>query len=209
MLGIKIDLQSNLKRRLLPYPGRRGKWVGKAMQNKMNPNQIVLDAHEIDQIIKKMADEILEKHDKADIALIGIHTRGVFLAKRLRKLLRRSEGQDIPFGEIDITLYRDDWTQMSAQPLVKITNIPFSVEGRKILLVDDVLFTGRTIRAAMDALIDFGRPARIELAVLVDRGHRELPIQSNYTGYTVATERSQMVTVLLKEHDGEDKVVVE
>lgn len=179
------------------------------MRNDTNPKQVILDAHEVDQIIERMAEEILKVHGDAEIALIGIHTRGVFLAKRLRRLLRGTESRDIPFGEIDITLYRDDWTQMSAQPLVRITNIPFSVEGRQIILVDDVLFTGRTIRAAMDALIDFGRPARIELAVLVDRGHRELPIRSNYTGHTVATQRSQMVNVLLKEQDGEDKVVVE
>jgi pyrimidine operon attenuation protein/uracil phosphoribosyltransferase len=175
----------------------------------MKTTQQVLDADEVDRTIKRLAGEIVQAHDKAaDIALIGIHTRGVFLAKRLRKLISQSNDRQVAFGEIDITLYRDDWTQMSAQPLVKITNIPFSVEGKKIILIDDVLFTGRTIRAAMDALIDFGRPARIELAVLVDRGHRELPIQSNYTGFTIQTQRSQMVNVLLKEHDGEDKVVV-
>ena len=112
-------------------------------------------------------------------------------------------------GQLDITLYRDDWTQLSAQPVVKTTDIPFSVEGRKIILVDDVLYTGRTIRAAMDAIIDYGRPARIELAVLIDRGHRELPIQSTYTGHCVRTEPSETVNVMLKECDGEDRVVLE
>jgi pyrimidine operon attenuation protein/uracil phosphoribosyltransferase len=119
------------------------------------------------------------------------------------------EGIEVPVGEMDITLYRDDWTQMSAQPVVKTTNIPFSVEGKQIVLVDDVLYTGRTIRAAMDAIIDFGRPARIELAVLIDRGHRELPIQSNYTGHSIRTLPSEMVNVMLKECDGHDRVVLQ
>jgi pyrimidine operon attenuation protein/uracil phosphoribosyltransferase len=110
---------------------------------------------------------------------------------------------------MDITLYRDDWTRIGSNPVVKTTNISFSVDKRQIILVDDVLFTGRTIRAAMDAVIDFGRPDRIELAVLVDRGHRELPIQANYVGKFVETKRSETVNVLLKEHDGEDKVVIE
>jgi pyrimidine operon attenuation protein/uracil phosphoribosyltransferase len=110
---------------------------------------------------------------------------------------------------MDITLYRDDWTRIGSNPVVKTTNISFSVDKRQIILVDDVLFTGRTIRAAMDAVIDFGRPDRIELAVLVDRGHRELPIQANYVGKFVETKRSETVNVLLKEHDGEDKVFIE
>lgn len=172
--------------------------------------QQLLDALEIDRILKRMACEILEQHkDAHDLALIGIHTRGVFLAKRLQKQIETFEGVKPAVGEIDITLYRDDWTQLNAQPVVRTTDIPFSVEGRKLVLVDDVLFTGRTIRSAMDALMDFGRPARIELAVLIDRGHRELPIQSNYTGHYVQTERNQTVNVLMAESDGEDKVILE
>ncbi len=172
--------------------------------------QQLLDAVEIERILKRMACEILEVHKETrNLALIGIHTRGVFLARRLRQHIKTFEGADVPTGEIDITLYRDDWTQLTAQPVVKTTDIPFSVEGKQIVLVDDVLFTGRTIRAAMDALMDFGRPARIELAVLIDRGHRELPIQSNYTGHTVDTRRSQMVNVMLAESDGADRVVLE
>jgi pyrimidine operon attenuation protein/uracil phosphoribosyltransferase len=175
----------------------------------MKKIQPILDAVEIDRILKRMAYEILEMHKGNNMALIGIHTRGVFLARRLQENIRTFEGADVLVGEIDITLYRDDWTQMSAQPVVKTTEIPFSVEGKKIILVDDVLYTGRTVRAAMDAIIDFGRPARIELAVLIDRGHRELPIQSTYTGHCVRTEKSETINVLLKECDSEDLVVLE
>lgn len=169
----------------------------------------VLDGKEIDRILKRMACEILEAHKSTNnVALIGIHTRGVYLARRLQKHIREFDGGDLMVGEIDITLYRDDWTQLSAQPVVKTTDISFSVDNKQIILVDDVLYTGRTIRAAMDASIDFGRPSRIELAVLVDRGHRELPIQSNYTGYCINTDRSEVVNVLLAECDGEDRVTL-
>lgn len=175
----------------------------------MSKDKTIVDALEIDRILKRMAFEILETHKQTQgVALIGIHTRGVFLARRLRDNIQTFAGDLIPVGEMDITLYRDDWTQMNAQPVVKTTDIPFTVDNKKIILVDDVLFTGRTIRAAMDALVDFGRPARIELAVLIDRGHRELPIQSTWAGQSVPTQREQMVNVLLKEHDGEDRVVL-
>jgi pyrimidine operon attenuation protein/uracil phosphoribosyltransferase len=160
----------------------------------MGDNQTILADVDMDRALKRMAYEILEKRrETTRLVLIGIHTRGVQLAHRLSRLINAFEGIEIPTGEIDITLYRDDWTQMSAQPVVKTTDIPFSVDDKQIVLVDDVLFTGRTIRAAMDAIIDFGRPARIELAVLIDRGHRELPIESNYTGLCVRTEHPQMV----------------
>lgn len=169
----------------------------------------ILDSLEIDRILKRMACEILENHPKTgNLALIGIHTRGVFLAHRLKALIKTFDGVDLPVGEIDITLYRDDWTQMSAQPVVKTTEIAFAVDNKQLVLVDDVLYTGRTIRAAMDAVIDFGRPARIELAVLVDRGHRELPIQSNYTGTCIDTKRSEMVNVLMAESDDQDGVTL-
>jgi pyrimidine operon attenuation protein/uracil phosphoribosyltransferase len=175
----------------------------------MNESLQILDGLEIDRILKRMACEILEKHKNTDnLALIGIHTRGVFLSRRLRQHIQDFDGVELPVGEIDITLYRDDWTQMSPQPVVKTTDIAFSVDNKQIILVDDVLFSGRTVRAAMDQVIDFGRPARIELAVLVDRGHRELPIQSNYTGHFIKTRRSQMINVLLKECDGQDKVTL-
>ena len=176
----------------------------------MGAIEIILDAKEIERILKRMAYELLAVHKElSSMALIGIHTRGVFLARRLRDNIQTFENIAVPVGEMDITLYRDDWTQMNSQPLVKKTDIPFSVERKQIVLVDDVLFTGRTIRAAMDAIVDFGRPARMELAVLIDRGHRELPIQSNYTGHRVETRHSDMVNVMLEESDGQDQVVLE
>ncbi len=169
----------------------------------------ILDSVEIDRILKRMACEILENHGKTgNLALIGIHTRGVFLANRLQKHIKAFDGGEIAVGKIDITLYRDDWTQMSAQPVVKTTDIAFTVDNKQLILVDDVLYTGRTVRAAMDAVIDFGRPSRIELAVLVDRGHRELPIQSNYTGYCIKTQRSEMINVLMSESDDRDEVTL-
>jgi pyrimidine operon attenuation protein/uracil phosphoribosyltransferase len=175
----------------------------------MGNHRQILDGREIDRILQRMASEIVEVHKNAqNVALIGIHTRGVFLARRIQKLIGALGGGELAMGEIDITLYRDDWTQMSAQPVVKTTDIAFSVDNKQVVLVDDVLYTGRTVRAAMDAVIDFGRPSRIELAVLVDRGHRELPIQSNYTGHCIKTERSEMVNVLLQECDGKDGVTL-
>lgn len=174
----------------------------------MGDTKQILGESEIDRILKRMAFEILEVHKGNNMALVGIHTRGVYLAHRLQENIKAFEGADVPVGKIDITLYRDDWTQLSAQPVVKTTAIPFSVEGKKIILVDDVLYTGRTVRAAMDALIDFGRPARIELAVLIDRGHRELPIQSTYTGQCIRTETTEMIDVMLKECDGENRVIL-
>lgn len=176
----------------------------------MNKNNIILDATDINRKLTRMTHEILEVHKGVDnLALIGIQTRGVFLAERIKSRINDIERIEIPCGMMDITLYRDDWTRISSHPVVKTTNISFSVDKKQIILVDDVLFTGRTIRAAMDAVIDFGRPDRIELAVLVDRGHRELPIQANYVGEFVETRRSETVNVLLKENDGEDKVVIE
>ena len=176
----------------------------------MNKNTIILDATDINRKLIRMAHEILEVHKQVDdLTLIGIQTRGVYLAERIKSQINEIEGIEIPCGKMDITLYRDDWTRIGRNPVVKTTNISFSVDDRQIILVDDVLFTGRTIRAAMDAVIDFGRPDRIELAVLVDRGHRELPIQANYIGEFVETKRSETVNVMLKEHDGEDKVVIE
>jgi len=176
----------------------------------MSQYDIILDAADIDRIMTRISHEILEKHKGADnLTLIGIHTRGVYLAKRIQSTIAGIEGISIPTGDMDITLYRDDWTRISHHPIVQATDITFSVDGKQIILIDDVLFTGRTIRAAMDAIIDFGRPDRIELAVLVDRGHRELPIQANYVGKLIETRLSETVNVLLAEHDGKDQVVIE
>jgi len=175
----------------------------------MSKYDTILDAEDIDRILTRITHEILETHRSAEnLALVGIHTRGVYLAKRIQSKIERIEGIELPAGDMDITLYRDDWTRITHNPIVQTTDISFSVDGKQIILVDDVLFTGRTTRAAMDALIDFGRPDRIELAVLVDRGYRELPIQANYVGKFIETRRSETVNVLLFEQDGEDKVVV-
>ena len=176
----------------------------------MSKYDIILDADSIDRIITRITHEILEsRKGTGNLAFIGIQTRGVYLARRIRKKIHDIEGVEIPTGDMDITLYRDDWTRISHHPVVRTTDISFSVDGKQIILVDDVLFTGRTTRAAMDAVIDFGRPDRIELAVLVDRGHRELPVKADYVGKFVETRRSETVNVLLTEHDGADKVVIE
>ncbi len=177
--------------------------------NPLKKNRTVLDASEMDGMLKKIAADILNVHERPDtVALIGIHTRGVFLARRLQSLIKEAGGLNIPCGAVDINLYRDDWTRSSLNPVVRKTDIAFDVDDRQIILVDDVLFTGRTIRAAMDALMDFGRPARIELAVLVDRGHRELPIEANYTGNYIQTDPGEAVNVLLMECDAADRVDV-
>jgi len=176
----------------------------------MHPYQTVLDADGITRVLKNMTQEILEAHETVGkLNLIGIKTRGVFLAKRIQSIIREIKGVEIPTGEIDITMYRDDWTPISHHPVVEATDILFSIDGKKVILVDDVLFTGRTTRAAMDAVIDFGRPDRIESAVLIDRGHRELPIMADYIGKILETENMEKVNVLLREFDGEDRVVIQ
>ncbi|MFO7839938.1 MAG: bifunctional pyr operon transcriptional regulator/uracil phosphoribosyltransferase PyrR [Desulfosalsimonadaceae bacterium] len=173
----------------------------------MNSPQTLLEAADMDRIITRISYEIIEsRKDLADAALVGIHTRGVFLARRIRSKIKKIESLDLDAGDMDINLYRDDWTRISQHPVVHRTDISFSVEEKPIILIDDVLFTGRTIRAAMDALIDFGRPSRIELAVLIDRGHRELPIQANYAGKYIRTRQDEAINVLLAEFDGVDRV---
>jgi pyrimidine operon attenuation protein/uracil phosphoribosyltransferase len=169
----------------------------------------ILDGSDIDRILSRMACEIVEIHRGTDdLVLIGIQRRGVHLAKRLQHKIYGIEKVELPTGSMDITMYRDDWTRISHHPTVQKTDIPFSLDGKQVILVDDVLFTGRTIRAAMDAVMDFGRPDRIELAVLVERHYRELPIQANYIGKFVKTRRSETVNVLLTEHDGKDCVTI-
>jgi pyrimidine operon attenuation protein/uracil phosphoribosyltransferase len=171
-----------------------------------------MDADRISRSLTRMAHEIVEHNRGVDqVALVGIRTRGVPIAKRLAATLREISGVEMPTGALDITLYRDDLMRhaVGPQPLVRRTEIPFSIDGRHILLVDDVLYTGRTIRAALDALIDFGRPSTIQLAVLVDRGHRELPIRADYVGRNIPTSPQQSVQVHLVEIDGRDQVEVE
>jgi len=173
---------------------------------------VVMDADRMGRTLTRIAHEILERTRGVDeLALIGIRTRGVFLAQRLAKIIGDISKQDVPTGALDITLYRDDLMRhpVGPQPLVRHTEIPFSIDDRKILLVDDVLYTGRTIRAALDALIDFGRPRAIQLIVLVDRGHRELPIKADYVGKNLPTSSKQSVQVRLQEIDGADEVVIE
>jgi pyrimidine operon attenuation protein/uracil phosphoribosyltransferase len=175
----------------------------------MNETEIILNADDMERSLGRMTHQILEKHSGTEnLTLIGIHTRGVFLARRLGRRIQALEGVEVPTGELDITLYRDDWTRISQHPIVQATDILFGVDGKRIILVDDVLFTGRTTRAAMDAVIDFGRPERIELAVLVDRGHRELPIQADYIGKYIDTRRAETVNVHLADFDGKDEVVL-
>ena len=172
---------------------------------------VVLDADRISRTLTRIAHEILERNRGVDeLALVGIRTRGVPIAKRLARAIRDINRHDVPTGALDITLYRDDLMRhaVGPQPLIRKTEIPFSIDDKKILLVDDVLYTGRTIRAALDALIDFGRPKAIQLVVLVDRGHRELPIKADYVGKNIPTSPAQSVQVRLLEIDGRDEVEI-
>jgi len=169
-----------------------------------------MDREAIRRALTRIAHEILEKNQGTEqVALVGIHTRGVNLAQRMAKRIEEDEGAKVLRGEIDITLYRDDAGRKRTRPEVRGTNILFDVDDMRIILVDDVFFTGRTIRAAMDALIDFGRPRSVQLAVLVDRGHRELPIRPDYVGKNIPTARAERVAVRLVERDGVDEVVIE
>jgi pyrimidine operon attenuation protein / uracil phosphoribosyltransferase len=171
-----------------------------------------MDADRIARTLTRIAHEIIERNKGVDdLALVGVRTRGVHLARRLARTLKEITGDEVPTGALDITLYRDDLMRnaVGPQPLVRRTEIPFSIDDRKILLVDDVLYTGRTTRAALDALIDFGRPRGIQLIVLVDRGHRELPIKADYVGKNLPTAPDQSVQVRLQESDNRDEVVLE
>jgi pyrimidine operon attenuation protein/uracil phosphoribosyltransferase len=170
----------------------------------------IMMAEDIRRATIRISHEIVEKHAGTDgLALVGIQRRGVPLARRIAEAIRENEGADVPVGALDITFYRDDLSLVAQQPVVKGTDIAFDLNGRTIVLVDDVLYTGRTIRAAMDALIDYGRPQAIRLAVLVDRGHRELPIRADHVGKNVPTSREEVVKVTLEETDGEDAVEIE
>lgn len=170
----------------------------------------VMDAQAISRAVVRIAHEILERNrGTANLAVVGIRTRGDVLARRLAAAIERIEGVGIPVGVLDITLYRDDLDRLPDRPAVARTDVPFDVEGKTVVLVDDVLYTGRTVRAALDALMDLGRPAAIQLAVLVDRGHRELPIRPDYVGKNLPTSSRERVAVRLVETDGVDEVVIE
>jgi pyrimidine operon attenuation protein/uracil phosphoribosyltransferase len=174
-----------------------------------HPRQELMDAVRLSRTLSRMAHEIVERHpEPGRLAFVGVRSRGVPLARRLAALVGRAGGSEPRVGALDITLYRDDLTTIAPHPVLKGTDVAFPIHGRTVVLVDDVLYTGRTVRAALDELIDFGRPGRIELAVLVDRGHRELPICADYAGSVITTAPDEIVQVLLKEEDGEDRVVL-
>ncbi len=169
----------------------------------------IMSEADIRRALVRIAHEISERNQGVqDLVLVGMRTRGVPLARRLPQTLRELEGVGVPLGELDITLYRDDLTLHSLQPVVRRTDIPVNITGKRVILVDDVLYTGRSVRAALDAVIDFGRPQSIQLAVLVDRGHRELPIRPDFVGKNLPTSRDEEVKVLLLEVDGRDDVVI-
>jgi pyrimidine operon attenuation protein / uracil phosphoribosyltransferase len=173
---------------------------------------VVIDSARMGRTLVRMAHEVVERSRGLDeLAFVGVRTRGVPLARRITDMIAEVTGQRLPVGSLDITLYRDDLMQqpVGPQPVVGPTDIPFSIDRRRIVLVDDVLYTGRTVRAALDALIDFGRPRAIQLLVLVDRGHRELPIRADYVGKNLPTSLTQSVQVRLVETDGTDEVVLE
>ncbi|MBU0513303.1 MAG: bifunctional pyr operon transcriptional regulator/uracil phosphoribosyltransferase PyrR [Proteobacteria bacterium] len=170
---------------------------------------VVLDGPALGEKLADLADEMVGRHaDAGALALVGIRTGGAHLAFRLRELIGRRTGRAPDTGVVDISLYRDDWTRINSKPLVGPTDISFPLDDKEVILVDDVLFTGRTVRAALDQLIDFGRPRRIELCVLVDRGHRELPIAPDYVGLTVNTDYGQQVEVFLEEKGSPDRIVL-
>jgi pyrimidine operon attenuation protein/uracil phosphoribosyltransferase len=169
----------------------------------------VMDAAGMNRALSRLASQIVEQTaGTSDLLLVGIRRRGVPLAERIADKIEQFEGVRPPTGQLDITLYRDDLSTVGPRPVVNKTDIPGDVTDRKIVLVDDVLYTGRTVRAALDELVDFGRPRRVELAVLIDRGHRELPIQADYVGKYVQTSDSEIVKVMLKDYDEDEQVIV-
>ncbi len=177
----------------------------------MSPNEenSVCSARDVEQILKRIAFEIVERNSAVEkLVLVGILTRGVSLARRLKRIINETADRDLPLGSLDITLYRDDLACATHHPVVRKTEIPFSLDGVTVILVDDVLYTGRTVRAAMDSLIDFGRPQSIQLAVLVDRGCRELPIAADFVGVSVPASPQDRVMVRVEESDGFDKITV-
>lgn len=177
---------------------------------KLVDKHTLMDSQAINRAITRIAHEIIEKNKgTGDIVLVGIRTRGVPLALRLAEAIEQIEGLRPPVGTLDITLYRDDLSSLGYQPIIHETHIPFDINGKRLVLVDDVLYTGRTVRAALEAVIDIGRPQSIQLAVLVDRGHRELPIRADYVGKNVPTARREIVSVQIDSVDGADQVLLQ
>ena len=175
----------------------------------MPEKTIIMDTREMDRALSRIAHEIVERHHGTNnLALVGIRTRGVPLAEALQKKIKEFEGIEVPTGSVDITLYRDDLSRIAPNPLIQATELDFEIETKVVVLVDDVLFTGRTIRAALDAVIEYGRPRAIELAVLIDRGHREFPIRADFVGKNVPTSLSEVIKVQCQEGDGQDSVLM-
>lgn len=169
----------------------------------------IMDESGLQRTLARMAHEVLEKNKGTeDLVIIGVRTRGAFLAERLADMIEKFDGRRPPVGILDITLYRDDLSSIAQQPVVHKTEIDFDIQDKKVILVDDVLYTGRTIRAALDEIVDFGRPQFIQLAVLIDRGHRELPIRADYVGKNIPTSPKETIEVRLEESEGKDEVVV-
>jgi pyrimidine operon attenuation protein/uracil phosphoribosyltransferase len=184
-------------------------FVGEGSDMTLREKAKVLGAEEMSRVLRRIAHEIVERNRGTEgLVLVGIQRRGVPLSIRLAALLREYEGVEVPCGELDITLYRDDLTLLAEQPVVRRTLIPGGSAGKRIVLVDDVIYTGRTVRAALEALIDLGRPESVRLGVLIDRGHRELPIQADFVGKNLPTSRSEVVEVRVSEIDGRDEVVI-
>jgi pyrimidine operon attenuation protein/uracil phosphoribosyltransferase len=169
----------------------------------------LMSSQDLNRVIRRIAHEIVEHNKGTDnMILVGIHRRGVYLARRIQKLIEDAESVKIPCGELDITLYRDDLTTLFEQPVVHSTRMPQDIAGKNVFLIDDVIYTGRTIRAALEALVDLGRPALVELAVIIDRGHRELPIHPDICGKKVPTSKNEVIEVRVAELDGKDEVVI-
>ena len=174
----------------------------------MNEAKVVLDREDLRRTLVRIAHEIVEQNPQQRLALVGIHRRGAHLARRLHGLVEEIAGAPVELGDVDISFYRDDLARRSASPVVNATHLQFPVDERTVIVVDDVLFTGRTVRAAIEALFDYGRPSRVQLAVLADRGHRELPIRPDYVGKNLPTNRGERVNVHIEELDGVDEVTI-
>jgi len=172
----------------------------------LQPKKTILDKKQFRRVVRRIAGEVLERDDAGDLLLVGIRTRGVPFAERLAAEIAAMEGVEVPVGVLDITLYRDDLSTIAPQPVVRASRFPVPLDGRVVVLADDVLYTGRTIRSALDALIDYGRPRAVRLAVVVDRGHRELPIQADFVGQVVPTGKDEVVEVRFSETDGAEDV---
>lgn len=184
--------------------------IGRGCAMEKSQTRTMMEAHDIQEALDRLATEIVDQAmDDRHLTLVGIHTGGVHLARRLQEIISQRFHLTVPVGTLDINLYRDDWTRLHTQPLVRATDLSSPIDDREVILVDDVLYTGRTIRAALDALVDYGRPKRVQVAVLVDRGHRELPICGQFIGKEIRTLPEEQVNVLLTEKDGIDRVVIE